>query len=206
MKGLVKKCTISGHLQTDDFNEALLEWRNTPRSKDGRSPAQVLFGKPMRTRLPIHASAFSPEFQLSTIECDLKAAQMLEDKEEIYNVTARDLPELPVGTPVRIQSQHGRKEWDRVGQIVKVLPHRKYNIRLPSGTVLMRNRRHLRAVPVKESDVQSEGKTEPPAKKSVRFGGQEIKEVEKLPTNYYPKPVELRRSPRPNKGKAPKRF
>ena len=204
MKALVKKCTVGGHLQLDDFNEALLEWRNTPRSKDGRSPAQVLFGKPMRTRLPIHHSAFSPEFQLSSLECDLKAAQMLEDREEVYNLVARDLPELPVGTPVRIQSQHGRKEWDRVGQIVQVLPHRKYDVRLPSGTVLTRNRRHLRAVPSQAPDGCVEGQAK--SKKTVRFGENQVKEIEKLPIDYYPKKVELRRSQRPNKGKKPRQF
>ena len=204
MKGLIKKCTVSGHLKVDDFNEALLEWRNTPRSKDGRSPAQVLFGKPMRTRLPIHHSAFSPEFQLSSMECDLKAAQMLEEKEDLYNLAARDLPELPVGTPVRIQSQHGRKEWDRVGQVVQVLPHRKYDIRLPSGTVLTRNRRHLRAVPGQAPDDTVDDAARP--EKKVRFGDDQVKEVQKLPLDYYPKPIELRRSPRSNKGKKPKRL
>ena len=238
MKNLVKKCTHNGHLNADEFNEALLEWRNTPRSKDGRSPAQVLFGKPMRTRLPIHYNAFSSEHQVSALQCDLKATELLHDQEERYNESARDLPELPVGTPVRVQSQHGRKEWDRIGQVVAVHPNRKYDVKLPSGRVLTRNRRHIRPVPGASKEVESteefslkkpgalkefnvkpsalkefstktfdrsrEFKTEK-SKKRVTFGKNNVKEVPRLPKDYFGN-LEPRRSSRCNKGKKPKRL
>ena len=46
-KHLLAKCLYTG----EDFNAALLEYRNTPRA-DGYSPAQMFFGRRQRTRLP----------------------------------------------------------------------------------------------------------------------------------------------------------
>ena len=45
----------------DAFDRGLLELRNTPRP-DGRSPAQVLFGRRLRTAVPAHRRAFTPEW------------------------------------------------------------------------------------------------------------------------------------------------
>ena len=50
IKGLLKKCTAG----KEDFSEALLAWRNTPRA-DGVSPAQAFFGRRLRGRLPTMA-------------------------------------------------------------------------------------------------------------------------------------------------------
>ena len=47
-KRLIQKATSSGELDTDAYAQGLLELRNTPRA-DGRSPAQVLFGHPLRS-------------------------------------------------------------------------------------------------------------------------------------------------------------
>ena len=41
------------------FRQALLEWRNTPRTSDGLSPAQWAFGHRQRSNLPALPSAFN---------------------------------------------------------------------------------------------------------------------------------------------------
>ena len=74
MKTMIKKYSEGGKFDDLGFQEAVLEWRNTPHKRDGRSPAQMIFGRPMRTRLPSHSFAFKPEFQESARECDLRAA------------------------------------------------------------------------------------------------------------------------------------
>ena len=61
----------------------------------------------------------------------------------LYNCHARDLPALHVGSQVALQNPD-TGTWDRCGVITDVGPHRRYYVRLPSGRVLTRNRRHLR--------------------------------------------------------------
>ena len=51
VKKLIMTTTRTGHLDEDDFARGLFELRNTPRA-EGRSPAQVLFGHPMRSAVP----------------------------------------------------------------------------------------------------------------------------------------------------------
>ncbi|TRY61930.1 hypothetical protein TCAL_14929 [Tigriopus californicus] len=60
-----------------------------------------------------------------------------------YDKASRSLRPLQVGTTVIIQDQSGRKEWNRVGIVTASRSHRDYDIELPSGRTLRRNRRHL---------------------------------------------------------------
>ena len=64
---------------------ALLQYRNTPSRKDGQSPAQKLFGRPMQDTLPAHHRSFAPEWQRSTIEAEQLAANTLAHSESYYN-------------------------------------------------------------------------------------------------------------------------
>ncbi len=56
MEALVIKVAPTGNIDIDKFQKALLEWRNTPRNH-GLSPAQMVFGRPIRTQLPVHPHA-----------------------------------------------------------------------------------------------------------------------------------------------------
>jgi hypothetical protein len=53
-KKLLLKCIA----EDEDYQEALLEFRNCPRA-DGYSPAQLMFGRRMRTRLPVIPGALA---------------------------------------------------------------------------------------------------------------------------------------------------
>ena len=157
VKNLLKKC--GGH--NAKFKEALLELRNTPNAY-GKSPAEIIFGKPLRSRVPAHRSAFSQEWLKSLEEYDAARAILQETTQKYYNSTARDLPPLKVGTHVRIQDRT-TKLWDRIGYIVSVGRSRDYRIRLPSGRILWRNRRFIRPAPeTKDEPMPSKVNSDPP--------------------------------------------
>ena len=59
MRHLVFKTSADGSID-DDFYRGPLELRNTPRA-NGRSPAQVIFGHPIRSCVPAHHSTFAAE-------------------------------------------------------------------------------------------------------------------------------------------------
>ena len=69
MKTLIRKTTEDGDVDTEEFLVGLLEWRNTPR-EDGLSPAEVLLGHPMRSRVPTHSSRFSNRWKKMDMEWD----------------------------------------------------------------------------------------------------------------------------------------
>ena len=142
VKHLIAKCNESGNLDTDSFAMGLLELRNTPR-EDGRSPAQIVFGHPLRSNIPIHHTAFAKEHQKAMDECDQKKAVLQEKSDARYNKTAKPLSSFSIGNHVNIQD-HRTGLWNKNGTIVGIGNNRDYLIKLNSGRVYRRNRRFLR--------------------------------------------------------------
>ena len=91
IKRIIKTSWGSRSLQADTMARALLQYRNTPSQKDGQSPAQKLFGRPMQDTLPAHRRSFAPEWQRSTIEAEQLAANTLAHSESYYNAHAQQL-------------------------------------------------------------------------------------------------------------------
>jgi len=142
MEALVIKVAPTGNIDIDKFQKALLEWRNTPRNH-GLSPAQMVFGRPIRTQLPVHPHALrqcSPDEEQAAAEA---AADQREKAARRYDDHAKPLPPLESGTAVRIQDPT-TKLWDRAGTIVYVGRHRKYRVKQLNGRLLWRNRRFIR--------------------------------------------------------------
>ena len=136
------KCDINN---SEAFDRGLLEIRHTPRP-DGRSPAQILYGKPLRSCVPAHAKSFAPEWQKSAEECDRKAAVMTQAAIKRYNTHSKPLPPVQLGTFVRIQDP-ASKRWEKVGTVMDQGQTRDYLVKTAAGGVLWRNRRFLRAIP-----------------------------------------------------------
>lgn len=145
IKHLIMKAAPNGNIQSEEFLRGLLEVRNTPNCT-GRSPAQMIYGHPLRTCVPAHPAAYRPEWQPNTEECDRRAAKQDLDVQARYNGSARQLPVLSVNQHVRIQDP-ATKRWYRTGTVVAQPRPRQYEVRLPNGRILKRNRIHLRPVP-----------------------------------------------------------
>ena len=121
------------------FEEGLLEWRNTPRS-DGFSPAQMLFGYRQRTQLPALASAYQSIDQSKAQSTRRKTAS---GAKQCADKSATPLDKLQVGTKVLIQNP-STKRWTTQGTIGNIRPDgRSYSIQV-NGHTYIRNRRLLR--------------------------------------------------------------
>ena len=125
-----------------DFYLALLEWRNTPSEDMDSSPVQRMFGRRMRTLLPISKQLLKPETQKGVSE-KLKERKQVQSKH--FNRGSKELPELQKNEIVRIQpSKQDRFGHWKKGKVLRKADVRSYIVRREDGMILRRNRRFLR--------------------------------------------------------------
>lgn len=137
-KRLLKKSETAG----EDFELALLEWRNTPQI-DGPSPAEKLHSRRTRTGLPTRPQNLlqkTPRRVENLIRARRKQAKIY------YDRGTRSLPPLKIGDAVRIEPEGGQKSWQR-GKVSKIIGDRRYIVASEAGAILERNRRFLRRTP-----------------------------------------------------------
>ena len=153
---LTSKTDNNGGLDTEAVAAGLLQYRNTPDPQSGLSPAQVVFGRPIRDLLPMapqtqvfHSQAVHPVWRETWAQQEealrLRFAKQVDD----LGVHTRALPALSPGDTVRLQNQTGPhgKRWDRTGVVVVAKPHDQYLIKVHgSGRVTLRNRQFLRRI------------------------------------------------------------
>ena len=176
MKKLIRVSWSGRSLDEDVLARALLQYRNTPSRKDGLSPAQKLFGRPVQDTLPAHRRSFSCEWQRATRDSDQRIEASKENTEVYYNRHAHSLTDIGIGSNVAVHNGDS-KQWDIYGIVVHIGPYRKYFVRLPSGRVLTRNRRFLRrrvpasvpAVPVSSPPVLVVEPPRPPRRSSRAY-------------------------------------
>jgi hypothetical protein len=94
MKKLVIRTVPYGDLDHEVFLQAMVEWRNTPRHH-GASPAEIVFGHPIRSLVPAHHHSFSSEWQQSMADWDKRAAIATDRAAQRYNERAHSLPPPP---------------------------------------------------------------------------------------------------------------
>ena len=133
-KRLMMKATESG----GDPLLALLDWRNTPSEQLGASPAQLMFGRQTRTRLPT-TNALLTTPAAATAQDALTASK--QRQAFYYNRGAKERPALSVGQTVRVR--YDESDW-RKAEVARVLPHRSYEVRFEDGTTRRRTSRHVR--------------------------------------------------------------
>ena len=150
VKKLIATTTVRGDLDDENFQRGLLEYRNTPRV-GGLSPAQILFGHPLRSAMPAHRKSFAKEWQQTADDYDARCSQSHAHVEQRYNEHSHALPPLRLSTHVRVQNPIS-KRWDRQGIIIGIGRHRDYHVKLPSGRVYWRNRRFLRTTRASSDD------------------------------------------------------
>ena len=145
VKRLLQKSAVAANLDSDDFARGLLEIRNTPRS-DGRSPAQVLYGRPLRSAVVAHHRSFAPEWQRAADKCDARAEVVHAAAKNAYDRHSKPILSPALGSPVAVQHPDSRR-WEQLGTVVGLGRRRDVLVKLPSGRVLWRNRRFVRPYP-----------------------------------------------------------
>ena len=142
---------LDGSPDLDKISRAIMQHRNTPDSEYGLSPAQLVFGRPIRVFLPIRPGDFSP----SEVWIDNREKRELAMRKrflrgsEKWTEHTRDLPPLAPGSKVLIQNQYGAgkiaKKWDKSGLVLENLGFNKYRVKVDgSGRITDRNRQFLR--------------------------------------------------------------
>ena len=125
-----------------DFSLALLEGRNTPSKGMDSSTAQRMFGRRMRTLLPISTQLLEPEIQEGVSE---KSKERKQVQSKYFNRGSKKLPELQKNKIVRIQpSKQDRFGRWKKGKVLRKADIRSYIVRREDGIILRRNRRFLR--------------------------------------------------------------
>ena len=144
----------TGSLDNDGLLRAMLQLRNTPDPDCNVSPAEVIFGRPIR-------DAFSfvnrcTKFENPSIRPMWREAWSAKENamrarfartSEALNAHSRALPPLVIGTRVYVQNQRGPhpNKWDRSGVVVDVGDNEQYLVKIDgSGRLTLRNRRFLR--------------------------------------------------------------
>ena len=145
----------SGSLNGDKFLKAMLQLRNTPDPDCSLSPAEIVYGHPLRDSFAfadrIHKNSDRSFRKTWTNAWSVKEEALrvrFAKATERLNEHSRDLLPLKVGDPCLIQNQTGNhpKRWDRSGMVTEVLPFDKYTVKIDgSWRVTQRNRRFLKA-------------------------------------------------------------
>ena len=143
--GMAKRAvqTAKKLLQLDDPELGLLNYRSTPHSATGVSPAQALMGKQVRTRLPVLPKKLLPKVpDPETLRCK---DQVTKQKYKLYYGNrhgVRNLKSLEPNQPVRVKLDN-EKGWTKEGYVVQSDPsNRSYQVETDQGT-FPRNRQHL---------------------------------------------------------------
>ena len=118
---------------------AILEYRIAPIDKYA-TPAQLLISRNLRSILPVTNNSLKPNIvDDSTFQHVRKEMQFQHKK--YHDINTRELPELEKGTVVKVRDG---KDWRPAVVLGKAKQPRSFFIRLESGQVWRRHRRHLR--------------------------------------------------------------
>ncbi|XP_077359925.1 uncharacterized protein LOC144005545 [Festucalex cinctus] len=152
---LVSNTGPTGTLDNDRFLRAMLQLRNTPDPDCNLSPAQIIFGRPLRDSLSFinRLEKFSsphirPLWRQAWAAKEDALRTRLSRTTESLRAHSRPLRPLALGETVFIQNQMGPSphKWDRSGVVVESLGHDQYRVKVDgSGRLTLRNRRFLRA-------------------------------------------------------------
>ncbi|GFO27413.1 Pol polyprotein [Plakobranchus ocellatus] len=116
----------------------------TPIPSLGKSPAELAFGRRLRTRLPLIPKLLSPN-RVNHKQLKYKDERAKVSQKRYFDQHSHPQPSLHPGDPVLIKLD-GEKGWKLPGVIMNECAPRSYNVQTTGGQV-RRNRRHLRFCP-----------------------------------------------------------
>ena len=138
----------TGSLDVDQFQRAMLVYRNTVDSETRASTALILFGRPIRDPIPISMGRYCPHSTWKEIFAhqEKALAKRHAREHERWSEHTKLLQPLKVGGKVYIQNLVGNhpRKWERTGVVVETRQFHQYVVRIDgSGRVTLRNRQHL---------------------------------------------------------------
>ena len=144
----------TGSLDNDGLLRAKLQLRNTPDPDCNVSPAEVIFGRPIRDAFSfvnrctkIENPSIRPMWREAWSAKENAMRARFARTSEALNAHSRALPPLVIGARVYVQNQRGphTNKWDRSGVVVDVGDNEQYLVKIDgSGQLTLRNRRFLR--------------------------------------------------------------
>ena len=142
----------TGSLNHDRFLRAMLQLRNTPDPDCNLSPAQILFGRPLRDSFSFvnRLEKFSnPHIRPLWRQAWAAKEEALRTRitRTTKSLNAHSRP-LTLGERVFLQNQQGPNptKWDHSGVVVESAGHDQYRVKVDgSGRITLRNRHFLQA-------------------------------------------------------------
>lgn len=160
IKSLIKK--------SSDPYLALLDYRDTPGPL-GKSPAELLMGRRLRTTIPLHPSKLEPKIvNQNRVRQKDRAARAKQKQNFDRRHAARGLPPLRPGDQVWV------KDCKEAATVLRPANRpRSYVLRMPSGSELEQNRRFLVYLKPNEGSYDIPGGVDSPTTSSSFSGLQE---------------------------------
>ena len=136
-KNIMKKAKL---VKADTYL-ALMDYGATPLESMKASPAQLSFGRRIRTRLPVKSSMLDRKTQEQPV-VQQRIGDKKEKQQRIYDQHAKKLPDLKPGVTIRMK-RPGCTEWSPAICTKRLNKKRSYSVEC-GNTKYRRNRRQLR--------------------------------------------------------------
>jgi transposase InsO family protein len=161
VKTLIRKCKKS----KQDLQLAMLHLRATPVDAGIPAPAEILFGRPVRTNLPSHHHPSTSYKSTETFnKLEEKKGRMKSDHDK---KAGQELPPLYMGQKVRVLNDNN-KMWEPAQVTLVCKEPRSYEVTTPNGSTRRRNRSHIREMGTR-SIIKDDERHEKIIPKRVRF-------------------------------------
>ena len=161
----------------DSLHEALLQYRSTPLA-NGYSPAELLFGRRIRTLVPCADESLEPKWPDIHV---IRKTEMQNKQYQQYNYDSRHrakpLPTLSPGTEVFVTDQNKK------AVVKNQLTDRSYSVQTDNGASYRRNRQSLVKLPCNNcAEGQTHGEEMPSLPASPKASAMSDSDGSLLPT------------------------